>query len=162
MATRGASFLRLFRSTTCSRVQSSKRLRKDASHRPASSGQSARHPTNGVAGFGSRSLAGRNIFQLNATKAPVQEAQNDAAVEPLALPTSDESPELLRIRHSVSGGKWLCQHALPSIVRTSSRILTDRLPENDVFAKCDSFRPAHAALLYRRLRQDAHAVRSSH
>ncbi len=52
-------------------------------------------------------LDGRNIFQL---RAAVQEPQVTSAKAPapapepvVELPTSDESEELLRIRHSVSG-----------------------------------------------------------
>ena len=51
-------------------------------------------------------LAGRNVFQVQAAaveSAPAA-AENSAAAaaEPMELPTSDESPKLLRVRHSVS------------------------------------------------------------
>lgn len=51
--------------------------------------------------YGTHTLDGRNIFQLRAAAAPVQEAKATPFV-PIDLPTSDESERLLRIRHSVS------------------------------------------------------------
>jgi len=59
-------------------------------------------------GFGSNVLAGKNIFQLRAAAHTVEEASTSGRQEQqpqrIALPTSDESDKLLRIRHSVSGG----------------------------------------------------------
>lgn len=57
-------------------------------------------PSSLTASFSSNALAGRNIFQLKAAAEAVQETA--APTEPIALPTSDESEKLLRIRHSVS------------------------------------------------------------
>jgi hypothetical protein len=90
-------------------------LRRAASYLPHSarqhSNQSASHA--GFAGFssgsssvnnrqgGSRALRGKNIFELRAAAATAE--QETEAAEPIVLPTSDESEQLLRIRHSVSG-----------------------------------------------------------
>lgn len=56
--------------------------------------------SNTIRQHGSRALLGKNVFELRAAAATVEQA---AAPEPIALPTSDESEQLLRIRHSVSG-----------------------------------------------------------
>ena len=56
-----------------------------------------------------RTLAGKNIFQLRAAVKTVEApAAQESKQQPqeqkiVALPTSDESEKLLRIRHSVSG-----------------------------------------------------------
>lgn len=55
-------------------------------------------------------LGGRSIFALKATAAPAaDEATTSSApiIEPMELPTSDESDKLLRIRHSVSMGSCM-------------------------------------------------------
>ena len=58
----------------------------------------------GLAAFGSRApLAGRSMFELRAALDTVEAgvAPPVPTVELIALPTSDESEQLLRIRHSV-------------------------------------------------------------
>jgi hypothetical protein len=52
---------------------------------------------------GHRALLGKNIFELRAAAVEAPR-EAGAAEEPIALPTSDESEQLLRIRHSVSVG----------------------------------------------------------
>jgi len=51
-------------------------------------------------------LGGRGIFALKAAAAPAAEAATPSVpiLEPMELPTSDDSDKLLRIRHSVSMG----------------------------------------------------------
>jgi len=70
--------------------------------RAAGGAAAARGPPAMVsAAFGSRAaLSGRNIFELRASAAAVQETGPQASPAPIELPTSDESDKLLRIRHS--------------------------------------------------------------
>ncbi len=58
---------------------------------------SARH-------YGAPFLSGKSVFAKATAEAPAQTSTPPVQPqqEPMALPTSDESPELLRIRHSVS------------------------------------------------------------
>lgn len=61
----------------------------------------------------SNTLNGRNIFQLRAAQAVQETATPSQAPEIIDLPTSDESDNLLRIRHSVSSHTYtmmLLQH----------------------------------------------------
>jgi hypothetical protein len=59
--------------------------------------------------YGAQALAGKNIFQLRAAVETVEAVEAPQQTQHIALPTSDESEQLLRIRHSVSpgGGAWL-------------------------------------------------------
>jgi hypothetical protein len=62
---------------------------------------------------GAKALRGKNIFELRAAAATAE--PETAAAEPIVLPTSDESEQLLRIRHSVSGLKQDCPKQLRDV-----------------------------------------------
>jgi hypothetical protein len=75
--------------------------------------------------YGAQALAGKNIFQLRAAVETVEAVEAPQQTQPIALPTSDESEQLLRIRHSVSPGVvhgWVQQQlqaaGMPGIIDT--------------------------------------------